>query len=151
MKESDVRAVALFFFFAFLDDKKAVEASTHAIAICREKKKRNPEVSNNVAVVAATQTVWNRYKAKMVRGRPNATVESGWLVPSDIDLGPWRDFQKNSAQDELLTVIWSKILKYSDQEISEGLGITQGTIRYRLGRSLRKLGSMVQSVKQKYV
>jgi hypothetical protein len=85
------------------------------------------------------------------RGRPNTSVESGWLIPEGIDLGPWREFQKNASEDELLTVIWSKILKFSDLEISEGLGITQGTIRYRLGRALRKLGSMTQGVgKLKY-
>lgn len=151
MNESDVRAIALFFYFAFLDDKKAIEASTHAIAFCQEKLKRNSELRHNVAVVAATQSVWDRYKVKMMRGRPNTTVESGWLIPAGVDLGPWREFQKNSASDELLTVIWAKILKISDQDISEGLGITQGTIRYRLGRALRKIGSVTQAVKQKYV
>ncbi|MNT80198.1 hypothetical protein D3C72_2196280 [compost metagenome] len=73
-------------------------------------------------------------------------MESGWLIPEGVDLGPWREFQKTASEDELLTVIWSKILKLSDHEISEGLGITQGTIRYRLGRALRKLGSMTQGM-----
>jgi len=67
-------------------------------------------------------------------------------VPEGLDLGPWREFQKSSSEDELLSVIWSKILKIDDDDISEGLGITQGTIRYRLGRALRKLGSMTQGM-----
>lgn len=151
MNESDVRAIALFFYFAFLDDRRAIEASTHALAMCQEKLNRNQDLRHNVAIVASTQNIWNRYKVKMIRGKPNTSVESGWLIPSGVDLGPWREFQKNSAQDELLTVIWSKVLKISDQDISEGLGITQGTIRYRLGRALRKLGTVTQLVKQKYV
>ncbi len=151
MSESDVKAIALFFYFAFLDDRRAMEASTLAITICKEKKSRNPSLRSNIAIVAATQTIWSKYKMRVVRGRPNTSVESGWLIPSGIDLGPWREFQKNASQDELLTVIWSKILNVTDEDISEGLGITQGTIRYRLGRALRKLGSMNQVVKNKYV
>ena len=151
MNESDVKAIALFFYFAFLDDRRAIEASAQALTICNEKRKRNPELKSSVAVVAATQTIWNKYKMRVVRGRPNTSVESGWLIPNGVDLGPWREFQKNATQDELLTVIWSKILNMSDEDISEGLGITQGTIRYRLGRALRKLGSMTQVVKNKYV
>ena len=108
-------------------------------------------MKNNVAVVAATKAVWSRYKARVIRGRPNTSVESGWLTPEGLDLGSWREFQKMASEDELLTVIWSKILKIDDLDISEGLGITQGTIRYRLGRALRKLGSMTQGThKPKY-
>jgi Response regulator containing a CheY-like receiver domain and an HTH DNA-binding domain len=142
MSEADAQSIALFFYFAFLDDRRAVEASIQALAFCRDRKKKNPELPSSVAIVAATKTVWNRYKNRIARGRPNTSVESGWLIPEGVDLGPWREFQKTASEDELLTVIWSKILRFSDHEISEGLGITQGTIRYRLGRALRKLGSM---------
>lgn len=144
MTEADVQSIALFFYFALLDDQKAIEASSQALGLGRARKQRNPNLKNSVAVVAATKSVWDKYKARVARGRPNTSVESGWLIPEGVDLGPWREFQKSASEDELLTVIWSKILKIEDDDISEGLGITQGTIRYRLGRALRKLGSMTQ-------
>nr|BFD65233.1 hypothetical protein HAGR004_02550 [Bdellovibrio sp. HAGR004] len=146
MTEADVQSIALFFYFALLDDQKAVEASSQALVLCRGRKNRNPELKNSVAIVAATKSVWDKYKVRVSRGRPNTTVESGWLIPESVDLGPWREFQKTASEDELLTVIWSKILKIHDDDISAGLGITEGTIRYRLGRALRKLGSMTQGV-----
>ncbi|UOF00234.1 hypothetical protein [Bdellovibrio reynosensis] len=146
MTEADVQSIALFFYFSLLDDQKAIEASSQALAIGRARQQRNPELKSSVAIVAATKTVWDKYKSRVSRGRPNTTVESGWLIPEGTDLGPWREFQKSASEDELLTVIWSKILRIDDDDISEGLGITQGTIRYRLGRALRKLGSMTQSV-----
>ncbi|MEK2643845.1 hypothetical protein [Bdellovibrio sp. BCCA] len=146
MTEADVQSIALFFYFALLDDQKAIEASSQALALGRARKQRNPDLKNSVAIVAATKSVWDRYKARVARGRPNTSVESGWLIPEGLDLGPWREFQKSASEDELLTVIWSKILRIEDDDISEGLGITQGTIRYRLGRALRKLGSMTQGV-----
>lgn len=146
MTEADVQSIALFFYFALLDDQKAIEASSQALALGRARKQKNPDIKNSVLVVAMTKAVWDKYKSRVSRGRPNTSVESGWLIPDGTDLGPWREFQKSASEDELLTVIWSKILKLSDDDISEGLGITQGTIRYRLGRALRKLGSMTQGV-----
>jgi DNA-binding CsgD family transcriptional regulator len=146
MTETETQSTALFFYFAFLDDQKAIEAATRALVFCRDRKRKNPELKSSVALVVSTKTIWNRYKARIARGRPNTSIESGWLLPEGVDLGPWREFQKTASEDELLTVIWSKILKISDNDISEGLGITSGTIRYRLGRALRKLGSMAQGV-----
>ena len=146
MTEKDVQSIALFFYFALLDDQKAIEAASQSLALGRARKNRNPNLKNSVAIVAATKAVWDKYKVRVARGRPNTSIESGWLVPEGVDLGPWREFQKSASEDELLTVIWSKILKIEDDDISEGLGITQGTIRYRLGRALRKLGSMTQGV-----
>ncbi|MEN0058380.1 MAG: hypothetical protein AAGB31_06060 [Bdellovibrio sp.] len=146
MTEVDAQSIALFFYFALLDDQKAIEAASQALALCRARKGRNPQLKNSVAIVAATKAVWDKYKNRVARGRPNTTIESGWLIPEGVDMGPWREFQKSTSEDELLTVIWSKILRIEDDDISEGLGITQGTIRYRLGRALRKLGSMAQGV-----
>lgn len=146
MTEADIKAIALFFYFSFLDDQKAIEASSQALALSRARKQKSPHLKNSVIIIAATKMIWDKYRARISRGRPNTSVESGWIVPETLDLGPWREFQKMSSEDELLSVIWSKILKISDEDISEGLGITQGTIRYRLGRALRKLGSMTQGM-----
>ena len=142
MTQSEVRSIALFFYLAFLDDQKALEAAAQACALHQKRVKKDPQLKSAVALVAATADVWNKYKVRISRGRPNTTVESGWLIPPQVDMGPWREFQKTAASEELATVIWSKVLKLSDADISAGLGITQGTIRYRLGRSLRKLGGM---------
>ncbi len=149
MTEVDVKSIALFFYFAFLDDKKAIEASVQALAFGREKKQKAPQTKDVVILVSATKTIWDKNKSRVNRGRPNTSIESGWVVPDEVDLGPWREFQKNASEDELLTVIWSKILKIDDNDISEGLSITQGTIRYRLGRALRKLGGMIQGTHKK--
>ncbi len=145
MTEDDVRAIALFFYFAFLDDQKAIEASSKALEICRGRLKKSPDIRPAVLIVSSTKIVWEKYQGRIKRGRPNTSFESGWLIPENVDFGPWREFQKLSSEDELLTTIWSKILRFKDEEISEGLGITQGTIRFRLGRALRKLGGMVHN------
>ncbi len=149
MGESEIKSIALFFFFAFLDDRRAVEAATQAIAICSNKKKKNPQFSSEVLIVMSCFAVWTKHHLKLNRGNPNITTDAGWMIPANLDLGPWREFQKLATQDELLAVIWSKILEIPEREIAEGLGISEGTIRYRLGRAIRKLGSMAQGVSTK--
>lgn len=144
MTEADIQSITLFFYFSLLDDKKAIEASSRAVVLGRAEKAKHPQQNNSVIIVTATKTVWDKYKEKISRGRPNISNEFGWQIPSGMDLGPWREFQKNASDDELLVVIWSKILKINDNDISESLGITAGTVRYRLARALRRLGSMTR-------
>ncbi|MGZ3745064.1 MAG: helix-turn-helix transcriptional regulator [Pseudobdellovibrionaceae bacterium] len=146
MGESEVKSIALFFFFAFLDDRRALDASTQALSLYSTKKKKNPQFNNHVLIVTSTFAVWARHHLKLNRGNPNISTDAGWMIPPDLDIGPWREFQKSATQDELLTVIWSKILEIPEGSIAQGLGISEGTVRYRLGRALRKLGAMSQGV-----
>jgi hypothetical protein len=149
MGEAETKSIALFFFFAFLDDRRALEASTQALIFANDKKKKNPKISDAVLVVMSTFAIWKKHHLKLTRGNPNISADAGWMIPPDFDLGPWREFQKLATQDELLAVIWSKVLSVSEADIAQGLGISEGTIRYRLGRALRKLGSMAQGVSTK--
>ncbi|HEY8272880.1 MAG TPA: sigma-70 region 4 domain-containing protein [Pseudobdellovibrionaceae bacterium] len=149
MGEPEVKSIALFFFFAFLDDRRALEASTQALSIYSDKKSKNSQFNNEVLIVMSTFSVWTRHHLKLNRGNPNVSTDAGWMIPADLDIGPWREFQKLATQDELLAVIWSKVLEISEKSIAQGLGISEGTVRYRLGRALRKLGSMAQGVSTK--
>lgn len=142
MTEADIKALALFFYFALLDDQKAIESAIAALNICQDRKKRQPDLKNTVITVMATQKIWEQVHLRFQRGLPNSSVESGWVIPHDVHLGPWREFQKNASNDELLTLIWSRILKFSDEDIAEALDLSTGTIRYRLARAVRKLGGM---------
>lgn len=149
MTENDIKSVALFFFYAFLDDRRAIEAATEAVEKCRHRLGKNKDLKSSIAMVTVTKQVWEKYSGRFVRGRPNYSLESGWLIPENLDLGPWKEFQKSAQEDELLCLVWSKILKISDEDISLGLGVSVGTLRYRIGRALRKLGTLSNPVTQK--
>ena len=99
--------------------------------------------------MAATKYIWEKQSGHFVRGRPNYSIESGWLLPENFDMGPWKEFQKSAQEDEMLILIWAKILKFSYDDISLGLGVSIGTLRYRAGRALRKLGSITNPVQTK--
>ena len=149
MGESEVKSIALFFFFAFLDDRRAIEAAAQTVSAFKLKKKKNPESASAALIVMSTFAIWSKQHLKLNRGNPNFTNEAGWIIPSDLDLGPWREFQKLATRDELLSVIWAKVLGFSETDIAWGLEISEGTVRYRLGRALPKLGSMAQGVSTK--
>jgi len=149
MSEIDVKSIALFFFYALLDERRAIDAAAEAYENCRNRLAKNHQLKSSVALVASTKYVWQKNSERFVRGRPNYSSESGWLLPESIEMGPWKEFQKSAQEDEFLCLIWSQILQLSDEDISLGLGISPGTLRYRTGRALRKLGSMTNAVTTK--
>ena len=149
MSEIDVKSLALFFFFALLDERRAIDAAAVALENCRRRLSKDPQLKSSVALVAATKSVWEKNSGRFVRGRPNYSSESGWILPQNIDMGAWKEFQKSAQEDEFLCLIWSQILKISDEDISLGLGISPGTLRYRTGRALRKLGAMASPMMNK--
>ncbi len=144
MSDQDVKSIALFFFYAWLDDQKATRASSEAIEFLRNKFKSKEKLEGPIAVVIATKYIWDKHKHRWSRGKPNYSVDSGWMIPDLLNFSPWKEFQKSSSEEELICLIWSKILKFEDEQIANGLGISIGTVRYRVGRGLRKLGALVQ-------
>lgn len=138
MSDSSIRAIVLFFFYATLDERRSVLASSEAIEWVNQKIKKNPELNHNVLIVAATSKFWKKHKKHIQRGRPQG-IDSGWKLPNEVDLSPWKEFQKKAEEDELLALIWCQILKLSEEDISIGLNSTEGTVRFRVGRAVRKL------------
>jgi DNA-binding CsgD family transcriptional regulator len=140
--ELEIRSIALFYFFAVLDSRKAQELAVSATKVFKRKLAADSETRPSVAMVAATKFVWDQKSASLIRGRPNYAMDSGWVIPRDLDMSPWMEFQKTAQEEELLAIIWFQILKISEIDIAEGLKISQGTLRYRVGRGLRKLGTI---------
>ena len=144
MFDNEIKAIGLFFFLALLDEQKAIVAATKATDLYYNKMKMSPQTQPGVAVALVCKQVWEKTRGNFMRGRPRYTPDSGWLFPESLELSPWKEFQKSAPEDELLALLWSQVLKISDVDLSQALGITEGTIRYRVGRALRKMGSMAQ-------
>jgi hypothetical protein len=142
MFENEIKAIGLFFFLALLDERKAKAAASQAVDLFLQKMKKSPAPMSSVNLVLATKQIWDKTRGNFNRGRPYYTADSGWAIPDKLDLSPWKEFQKSAPEDEFLVCIWSQVLKIPAQDLSTALEITQGTIRYRLGRAFRKLGTM---------
>lgn len=141
MSDSDLRAIALFFFFSTLDDNFALNCASEAHSICVKKLQKNPHLNPRITLVAACLECWNKYKNKITRGKPQYSNDSGWMLPKNLNLSSWNEFQKKATEEELLALITSKILNISDEEISIGMGVSIGTLRFRVARGLKKLAA----------
>jgi hypothetical protein len=145
MSDSDVKCITLFFFFTMLDERLALRAASETLELCLRRLESTPKIKPNVLIVSATTKIWTKYRKGLTRGRPQFSLESGWRIPDSVDFSPWKEFQKKAPEEELLALVWSKILHFSDEDISQGLGLTEGTLRFRVGRALRKMGAFCQS------
>jgi len=141
--DSVTRMVAKFFYFSSLDEQISFAASLRALADLRhngwlEEKSR----ARWVGVLSK----W-RPKIRQLRGRqwPGFAQAPGYVRPHDFDLNAWSGFLNAGEASEVEAVLFSKILNFSDDEIAEGLGVTVGTVRYRVGRGLRHLGGYLES------
>jgi hypothetical protein len=139
MSESDIKAIALFFFFTTLDENVAVLCSSDAYEHARKKIEKDKNLNPAVVVTISCIYSWKKNRKKIFRGRPQYTPDSGWLIPNNLNMGSWTEFQKFAPEDELIAIVLSKILCIDDEAVSIALGITQGTIRFRVGRALKRL------------
>lgn len=143
------RAIALFFFYSLMDEELAVQASSKAIRYGYKKLKHlnthNTESELEAsALVHLTHKFWMKSRDKKMIRPSQKLLEAGWQLADGVELGLWRHFLRESEPEESLILIWSKILKFDDQDIAKGLGVTVGTVRHRSARGLKKLGSMTQ-------
>lgn len=137
------RTVANFFFYALLDESLAVKASSKAYKKCIKKiDLKDADSDYESVIVNETYKIWSQYQKKAGELNQNIGFEGNWILPPHADLGLWRQFLRDAEPEEFLAVLWSQVLKYPDEKISKGLGVTVGTVRHRTNRGLRKLGSM---------
>ena len=141
--QNEARSLALFFFYACLDEARAKETASRAADEYERLLKNDPEMDPVQAVVKASSKVWTLVRARMPRGRPSYANGSGWILPANADLGHWKEFQKSAPEDELLAVIWILILGFKEESVSRALKLTEGTLRHRVGRGVRKLGNQL--------
>ncbi len=144
LSEAQIRSVCLFYFFVLLDESEALTWTLKTIGKFSKAKTGNQgqEVEWASEMVYLTHESWRQLQKKGYGLGSPVSYEAGFLVPSDVDLGIWKQFRKEAESDEFLAVIWSKILGVSDADMAKGLAITLGTVRHRVGRGLRHLGSL---------
>ena len=141
-----LKNIVSFYLVSLGDEALAKSASTQTLKQFKKKINRDFKSSGlsdisdeRVAFhfVQLTYKFWNKYKNKI--SDHFFSQFKSWAFKEDPKV--WKNFYLNSAPDEFLTLIWSRVLKFSEEQIARGLEITEGTVRYRTGRALKLLGS----------
>lgn len=133
-------AIAKFIFLTFLDDSLALEAIPFAIRHFESVRRKESALTDAAIVVMSTRLAYDSFRPRLLRGKPGFQLNHRWMIVKDLDFAPWQEFQKKSMEDELHILVWSRVLGYEYKDIAEGLGVTEGTVRFRMNRALRKLG-----------
>lgn len=143
MDETVIETVAKYFFFTALDERVSFSASLRVLA---ELKSKDWIGRQHRERWVQTLTKW-KDKARTLTPKTwsNVPSDKGFVFPRGFDLSLWISFQSAAEPLEVEAVLLSKILGFTDEEIANGLGITAGTVRYRVGRGLRHLGAYVES------
>lgn len=143
MSENVTQKFLLYFFWAFLDDKKALESAIsskklYVSILSQAKGKLNQEVT----IIKAIHQVWTKNHHKFIRSKAKINSEFGWSISRDVNLFKWNQFLKISSPDEIEVTILIKILNFNILSVVEALELPEGTIRYRLSKSYTKLMSI---------
>jgi hypothetical protein len=136
-------AAAKYFYFISLNERLSFSASLKVLAELKSQNRLDREHRGHWV-----QTL-HKWRSKLAALKPRTWTESpsekGFLFPDHVDLAGWTSFAHTANFDEVEAVLLSRILGFSDVEISQGLGVTVGTVRYRVGRGLRHLGGYIES------
>ena len=136
-------AVVKYFFFLSLDEQVSFAASLRVLA---DLKAGNRLDKDHRSHWVQTVHKW-KPKLKKMRGRAwnDSPTVPGFSLPKDLEVSNWVSFMNTADAEQVEAVLLSRILGFSDFEISRGLDVTEGTVRYRVGRGLRHLGGYIES------
>jgi hypothetical protein len=141
MKEENLKKILLFFFFTTLNEQRSKELARMAWFWCLDKKKKNPDLDSNHIVLLSLERSWKDIENESRTGISSFSADSGWIVDPSIRLETWKEFQKTAANEELFITVISQILGFAEKTITEVLGLSSGTIRYRLAKTSRRIGA----------
>jgi Sigma-70, region 4 len=143
-----VEKIALFYYFAFLDEVRAQSTTVQTIKNIRKeslKKKLSNAKFSAADIVRMTNQMAD--KVKKTSGPTTLSFSASYIVlPPNSNWGPWFEFKKVASEKDFRAVLLSKILNFSENEIAEGLDVSVGTIRYRIGRGLKTLGAICHNL-----
>lgn len=145
MTESQIKSVALFFYFTLLDEEFAEKATRLTIESCQKVFKKNPPAEEEmmIFIVKKMNSIFERIRSEQLLIKPVLNRKPSHFFLPEISFGAWRQFHKEATVEELVAVVCSQILNLNDTTISKGLDITVGSVRYRVGIGLRQLGKLI--------
>lgn len=142
-QEEQVRQIALFFLFAFMDEKLALQAAQKTVA--QMKALQGSGAWPSVPLIRVLRKTFEQMRKLNPKSRPANIPGSVWNLPAGLDLSPWLKFQREASDTEIIAVALSKILRFEDPEIAEGIDVSLGTARYRIGKGVRQLGQAAKA------
>lgn len=166
MSDDLINTCALFFFLITLDDKIATDATIKTIRTFKQKYSKpaatasfksarsstNSEESSGMPTSSYSQDIeilvklclqeWESIRIHFRKERIQIINTKSLHWPEHIDLNPWKEFQKQAPEKELIAVTWVHVLGISEAILAHCMNQSEGTVRYRVGNGLVLLGQL---------
>lgn len=143
MKEEHLKKIILFYFFVTLNEEHSKELARKSWQWCQKKMAFDGKADPDTLVLLSLYDNWNKLKKENRTGVARYSPDTGWLLPKNISLEPWKAFHKEATDEELFVTVLTKVLHFRIDKIVEALGLSSGTIRYRLSKAARKIGRII--------
>lgn len=142
LSDEQARGIALFFLFTLMDEKTALAAAHKAVAAAKAAAPKPTESPSDETIVTVLRKTFESHRKQLPRSRA-VDAPTRWKLPSGVDAAAWSKFHKDAADTEVVAVVLSKILRFPEESIAEGLNVSLGTLRYRVAKGMRHLGGAI--------
>ena len=131
------------FFFCFLNESWALTTAKQVAADVVDHSYKN--LSESEAEVAQLKKINKLYLQNLKKKNHQGTtpVLGHFEIPKTLDLGAWREFRRSTSPEDFYITCLFYIGQYSPDCISQVLKLSPGTIKLRLSRGVKKLGSLL--------
>jgi hypothetical protein len=136
MDENIIRSTALFFYLNFFDTKLAFAASQRSLSTWRDL-----GTNRRSDLIPIAQKTLKHLRSLKFFGLES--VPGDFELPKNFDISAWKELKKRVEWAEYDAILWSQVLRFSDEELADGFRVSPGTIRHRVGRALRELGRLL--------
>ncbi len=149
------REIYLFFIMSTLDEKISVQNTQKVIAFLKSKFQSN-EVQHEKAVrkqaLIKSVELWDAFSKHILGQRQKTIVNKNdrsspamnWtnqLVGIQAQsMATWNKFSRQARPEEALAILATRILKFTEEDLSEAQGVSLGTVRFRISRASKILG-----------
>ncbi len=141
MSDTQIKSVALFFFFAFFDELKALELTSRTVKLVR-KNLRDGSLDTNALIVKFAQKVLAKESRKHEPSPPPQDLTI-FQIPETMHLGHLHALRKRATLEEFSSLVWTRVLGLSEEAVALGLDSSIGTIRHRNSNALKTLGRSI--------
>jgi hypothetical protein len=147
MRQEQARDIGLFFLLGLMDERVSLAAASRVIAKIKASEKTAMDLIPPADFIRACRESWKVHRRLIPRNQPVEFPTTAWILPPELDVSVWARYQKDAPDEDIMTILFSLVLGFSDEDLAEGFQTSTGTIRYRLGKGVRQLGLVVRGEK----
>jgi DNA-directed RNA polymerase specialized sigma24 family protein len=125
-----------------MDEKLALSAAHKSIAQLKAMTAVNGS-HDRADVARVLRKGFDTHRKMLSRNRPTEMSETLLSFPAGTDFATWQKFYRSSSDAEVTAVILTRILGFSEAAVAEGFNVSSGTMKYRVAKGVRQLGSVL--------